>query len=57
MTHPQREEAEDPPLIPQTHSGLEDQGSPIDPRQEEVVAEVVAEVMAEVEVVEEEDLQ
>ena len=46
-------------MTPWTHSGLEDQGSPTDPRQEEMVVEEVEEVEeeVEVEVMEEEDLQ
>ena len=48
---------ENPPLTPQTHNGLEDQGSPIDPRRKEEVVEEVEEVEVEEEEEEEEDLQ
>ena len=48
---------EDPLRTPQTHNGLEDQGSPIGPRREEMVVEEVEVVVVEEEEEEEEDLQ
>ena len=50
----QHEEAEDLQTTPQTHSGLEDQDSPTDLRQEEPTVVVEAAVEAAVEVVVEE---